>query len=72
MKKLFEIPIYAFKPDILKKNAQKAKESVQEEFYSRYTESKPALVNETISIVCYPFRLFNYNHIVGYIAMPFS
>ena len=66
IKKLFEIPVYAFNRETL----YKKQESFRQEFRKRYEEhySKENMgVVETLTT--YPFRLWDYNHIVGYIRI---
>ena len=65
MKKVFEIPVYAFGKEQLRDKVAK--------FSDSWKKKNPQIVPETtqrcIEIESYPQRLWEYNHIVGYIVI---
>lgn len=69
MKKLFEIPIYAFSPEMFKTKVTRYKQSLVEEFHRKHNRIDNAEFREWMFCLCHPFQLWNYNHIVGYIVL---
>ena len=67
MKSLFEIPIYGISPSNLWKRFSERKEAIEAECADRNVDSNH--VNTLLMIETYPYRLWQYNHIVGYIRI---
>lgn len=65
MRKLFEIPIYSFGKSVL---IQKVRQfSIQ--YYHKYKDYGDETVKRCYNAETYPQRLWDYNHIVGYIQI---
>ncbi len=67
MDKLFEIPGYAMDKDTLMKRYDKYCENYRRE--SVLLEASEETIRRCIEIEAYPQRLWQYNHIVGYIMI---
>ena len=72
MSKLFEIPIYAFTPDILRKRVNEHKESLEKEYKQSHQNDDQSHMRNWIFLCCHPFQLWDYNHIVGFIVISFD
>lgn len=65
MKKIFEIPVYAFSRRMLCK-----KEGLfRRELWKGHETCSKEHMDALVALVTYPFRLWDYNHIVGYIRI---
>lgn len=62
---IFEIPIYCISPENLMKRYNQKKKS----FESEYRYADRSRINIGIDLETYPYRLWQYNHIVGYIKI---
>ena len=67
MDKLFEIPVYAMDKDALMKRYDLFCEKYKEK--SILLEASEETIRRCIEIEAYPQRLWQYNHIVGYIMI---
>ncbi len=72
MSKLFEIPIYAFSPGQHQQRLSRYKASLQQAYENTHGRGNTSKMNEWIYLVCHPFQLWDYNHIVGYIVISFD
>ena len=63
--KVFEIPIYALKKQSLTKRYL----NYANKWHSHNPSSSEEFANASIAIATYPQRLWDYNHIVGYITI---
>ena len=63
MIKLFEIPVYALSRKSLSKRYCKVVETIEKE----YLETDRDSFSKAIEILTYPQRLWDHNHVVGYI-----
>jgi len=72
MRKLFEIPIYAFSPENLYHRVNKYKKALQSEYAQTTKNGNPEHVKEWLFLCCHPFQLWQYNHIVGYIVVSYD
>lgn len=66
MRKIFEIPIYALNKNKLKTRVKKAKQLLRDSMPPALSEEKRRICEE---LCTYPQRMWNYNHIVGYISV---
>ena len=69
MKKLFEIPIYAFSPLAFSARVKKYKESFIAEYQEKHVRVSDSRMRQLLYLVCHPFQLWDYNHIVGFIVI---
>lgn len=65
MKKLFEIPIYAFNRKVLYKREEK----VRQEVWNGHEGCPKENINAVAAAATYPACLWDYNHIVGFIRI---
>lgn len=72
MRKLFEIPIYAFSPENLYHRVNKYKKALQSEYAQTTKNGNPEHGKEWLFLCCHPFQLWQYNHIVGYIVVSYD
>lgn len=71
--KLFEIPVYALSKDALIKRYEKRKnELIKELDLERTQKGDERKINQIIDLGTYPQRLWEYNHVVGYIIIGFD
>ena len=63
---LFSIPIYAISKKNLAKKAKRKMEKYMEKYNVLYDEQKSELVEKHLT---FPYRVWKYNHIVGYIEI---
>ncbi len=71
--KLFEIPIYALSKDALMKRYEKQKNKIINKLELERTQNRDMRkINHIIDLGTYPQRLWEYNHIVGYIIIGFD
>ena len=68
-KKLFEIPIYALDRNTLKRRVQKAEKSYEKEYMETHRNPDINHYRECLRLLLYPQRLWDYNHIIGYITI---
>lgn len=68
MPKLFEIPIYALNVNKLKKRVHDAKSRLNHKYKDYTTDS----LRRCYDLISYPQRLWEYNHVVGYIQINFD
>lgn len=66
MKKIFEIPIYALNKNKLNARVKKAKQLLQNSMPPTLPEEQRKICE---ALCTYPQRMWNYNHIVGYISI---
>lgn len=66
MKKIFEIPVYALDKKTLSVRVEKVKQSLQDSM-SPYLLGKER--QTYLEVNTYPQRIWDYNHIVGYISI---
>ena len=66
--KLFESPVYAFRREVLYNKY----ENWRARFMDENKERKKESLNKAIEINAYPFCLWDYNHIVGYIRISMN
>ena len=67
MNKLFEIPIYAFSRKKLEKNFGIKRNRIIEEYQIQNADI--STIDSVVDTITYPYRLWNYNHIIGYITI---
>lgn len=68
--KLFEIPVYALSRDmLLRRYREKRMEIIKERDLIRVFDGDEHKINEKVGLFTYPQRLWDYNHIVGYITI---
>lgn len=67
MKSLFEIPIYGLSPSALRKRFSARKKSIEIECANRNVD--PTHARDILELETYPYRLWQYNHIIGYIRI---
>lgn len=68
--KLFEIPVYALKQSTLKERYMAKRQKLIDEFDLVRTQNGNAQkIDNIVEMETYPQRLWNYNHIVGYIVI---
>lgn len=65
MLKLFEIPVYA----VGRKSLSKKDHELRTRIESEHPDSAEKHISGLAALVTYPYRLWEYNHIVGYIGM---
>lgn len=65
MPKLFEIPVYAVNREALRKRSQELCKKVKAE----HPDSFETHICDLTDLMTYPYRLWDYNHIVGYIRI---
>ncbi|MBR2869688.1 MAG: hypothetical protein IKB88_11590 [Clostridia bacterium] len=63
MVKLFEIPIYALSKGSLSKRYNRTVEKIK----NKYPEADQESLSKTVEFLTYPQRLWEHNHVVGYI-----
>ncbi|HCA30638.1 MAG TPA: hypothetical protein DEP23_14345 [Ruminococcaceae bacterium] len=68
--KLFELPIYAISSDTLKQKYQEFKRKFQKTYSTH--KSVDDVYKKCLDIETYPQRLWDYNHIVGYIRISLT
>ena len=68
-KKLFEIPIYAIRRSTLEKRVEKARASFETEYLNTHSSTDSNHCRECLHYLLYPQCLWDYNHIIGYIAI---
>lgn len=66
--KIFEIPIYAFSKDELLNKFENKKRDILNENYNLSQTTK----NAVIELETYPARVWEYNHIIGYLVIYVS
>ena len=69
MNKLFEIPIYPFSPEVFKKRVTKYRESETSKYKKTHSEVEETRMRQLLYTICYPYQIWDYNHIVGFIAI---
>ncbi len=67
MKKIFEIPIYAFKRNVLKQRYEKFELNFRNML--RDLEASEETIRRCIDIESFPKRIWDYNHIVGFVVI---
>ncbi len=65
MTKLFEIPVYAFRRDTLYKRYKQR----QAKLIKKHESVTGETMRRALEMDTYPFRLWDYNHVVGYIRI---
>lgn len=72
MSKLFEIPIYAFSKETHRKEVEKYKQSLRLKYTSKSRFGTAKDMNKWLYLVCHPYQLWEFNHIVGFIVISFD
>lgn len=71
--KLFEIPVYALSKEALRERLEKRKKRIIDDLdFIRTQSGNEEKINHIIEIETYPQRLWEYNHVVGYIIIGFD
>ncbi len=65
--KLFEIPVYALSKSVLEKRVQQKTDEIKNTKFSQQTPEDH--LNQLLDRVMFPQRLWEYNHIIGYIVI---
>ena len=67
MNKIFEIPIYAFSRKKLEKCFINKRSKIIKEYHIQNAEID--MIDSIVDPITYPFRIWDYNHIIGYITI---
>ena len=67
--KLFEIPVYAVSKEKLEKEVAKERLKYEEKLTAEGLKQDPEHFKKCSALYCYPFDLWDYNHIIGYIVV---
>ena len=67
--KLFEIPIYAYSPEKFKEITDRYIENQNREYLENHVKVDKQHMDACAYLACFPYRVWDYNHIVGYISI---
>ena len=68
-KKIFEIPIYALSRSKLQKRVKNAEEAYKKEYLQSHLKPDNNHYRECLRLLLYPQRLWDYNHIIGFVLI---